>query len=385
MKKSLRLFFLMVLLLFSSVHSFSADKQVDSIPFSFEGGNIIVSISIQNKNYNFLFSSTGYSSVSNEIIAEYNLKVNTQNQTVKDVLFYSVNELKIGKTFFRNIDAKAVNFNTAFNFKCKQIQGIIGADILSKMVWKIDYNNKEILFSDAIKDFEFSNKVKTIDFKTVGNNYTPLLSLNVQGEVFENVRLSLGFNGSINLPIKGFKEKINDFKNVKYVGTERFSIKSDAEMFEEVCTMIPSVTIKNHDVGPTMICFFNKGLSLIGNKILKDYDVTIDWKNKKLYLDNYNSHENYKIEDYGFYFNKTLDKIEVVGIYINSNADKQGLKNGDLLLKVNDINLAKMSEEELCDLNYNFKNYFNNKDISITVLRGSQELHFTISKQIIID
>lgn len=385
MSRNLKIFIVTIALLLSGHYSFSANKQLDFLPFEFDAGNMVVKITINNKSYNFLFTSTGYSSISNEIIKQCDFKVNTANQTFNDVLFYTVKELKIGNTFFRNIDARALNTNEVFNLKCKKIDGIIGADLLTNRIWKIDYNNKKILFSDSIQDFEFSKEVKVINFKTNGTNYSPIINLNINNSFFENVKVNIGFNGSINLPLKDFKGKIDDYKNVKYNGTEKFSVKSDVILFSEICVMIPAVTIGKQDIGGTMINFYNKGVSMIGNKILKDYDLTIDWKNKKIYLDNYTFHENYKIEDYGFYFYKREGKIEVVGIYVESNADKQGLKNGDVILKINDVDFTKISEEDLCDLYFNFKNYFKNKDINVTVLRDSKEYNYNIAKQIILN
>ena len=385
MNRNLKIFILTTILLFCSNYSFSINGKTDSIPFDFKRGNLFINVSINNKNYNFLFSSTGYSSVSNEIIEQNNFKVNTSNQTVENVEFYSVNEIKIGSTFFRNADVKALNVNKTFYLKCDKVDGVIGADLLRNRVWKIDYNNKKILFSDFIEDFEFSKEVKILDFKTIGTNYSPLINLNIDNNFFENVKVNLGSNESISLPIKEFKANINDYRNVKYTGTERFSLKSEIKSFKEICVMIPKVKIEKYTIANAGVILFDKGVSTIGNKVLKDYDVTIDWRNKKIYLDNYTFHENYKIEDYGFYFNKKFDKIEVVGIYDDSNADKQGLKNGDLILKINDINFAEISEVDLCDLYFNFKNYFKNENINITVLRDSEELSFNIAKQILLN
>lgn len=385
MNKDLKIFILIIAFLFCGDYSYSANGNIDSLPFNFKKGNLFINVLINNRNYNFLFSSAGYSSVSNEIIEQNNFKINTANQTVENTVFYSVNEIKIGNSYFRNVDAKSFNTNQTFNFKCDKVDGIIGADLLRNKVWKIDYTNKKILFSDFIEDFDFSKEVKIVGFKTFGANYSPMIQLNIGNNIFENVKVNLGFNGSISLPVKEFKSNVNDFKNVKYIGTENFFAASKMTSFTEICVMIPKVKIGKFDLGSTGICFFDKGFSMIGNGLLKDYDVTIDWRNKKIYLDNYTAHQQYKIEDYGFYFYKRYNKIEVVGIYEDSDAYKKGLRNGDVLLKINDIDLTKISEENLCDLYSNFKNYFSDKDIVVTVLRESQELSFNISKQIILN
>ncbi len=384
MKRTLKILILNLVLIFCSTYAFSEGK-VDAVPFDYEHGNLFINISINAKTYKFLLTSTGYSAVSNKIIEQNNLKVNTENQTVKDVVFYSVKEIKIGNTFFRNIDARALNINDSFSLKCEKVDGIIGADMLSNRVLKIDYLNKKILLSDFISDFGFSNQVKIIDFKTIGTNNSPLIKVTIDNTTFENVRVNLGSNGTFSLPLKDFKKKVKDYKNVKYYGTEKFFAKSQVAFFQEICAMLPDVTIENQSMGPTMVSFYENGVSMIGNKILKDYDVVIDWRNKKLYLDNYVFHENYKVEDYGFYFYKRENKIEVVGIYEDSDADRQGLKNGDIIQKINDVDFTTISEQNLCELYFNFKNFFKNEPIKVRVLRGSKEIDFLIAKQIIIN
>lgn len=372
-----------IILFFSSCLCYSSSTRIDSVPCSFERGNLYINISIDNEMYKFLFSSVGYTAVSKELIEKYDFKVNSENQTVKNTVFYSVKELKLGSTFFRNVDARILSEN--FNSNCGKIDGIIGANMLSKQIWKIDYQNGKILFSNSIDDFEFSQQVKIINFKTVGTNNSPLISLKIDNVLFEKVMVNLGSNGTISLPIEDFKNKVNNFKNVAYKGTEKFFGKSQVTLFTEICTMIPKVTFGTSKLGETMVSFFNNGSSMLGNKILKDYEVNIDWRNKNIYLDNYTFHEKYSIEDYGFYFYKRSDKIEVVGLYVNSNADKQGIKNGDVVIRINDIDFTRISDDELCDLYFNFKNHFNNQAINVTVLRGTEKLNFSIQKQVILN
>ncbi|MGL2963074.1 PDZ domain-containing protein [Flavobacterium sp. RSB2_4_14] len=382
MNKNLIFFIANILLLFSGNQCYSSNSRIDSVPFSFERGNLYIDISIDNKTYKFLFSSTGYSSVSNELIKKYDIK-NSEKQNLKNTVFYSVKELKIGNTFFRNIDARALS--NSFNSNCVKIDGIIGANLLSNMIWKIDYNNSKLLFSNSIDDFEFSQKANIIDFTTVGTNNSPLISLKIDNVLFEKVMVNVGSNGTISLPITDFKNKANNYKNAIYNGTEKFSGKNQLSLFTEICTMVPKVALGTSEFGETMINFFDNGASMIGNKILKDYDVTIDWRNKKIYLDNYVFREKYSIEDYGFYFYKRSDKIEVVGVYVDSNADKQGIKNGDIVIKINNIDFTTISDDELCELYFNFKNYFNNQAINVSVLRGNEKLNFSIEKQVILN
>lgn len=381
MKKNIKHIFLIVFTFFSCNIVFSKDETIDVIPFDFEGNNIIINVTINNKNFNFLFSTGGYSYVSKEIIEYFNLQIDDLNLSSQ---FYVINKLKIGNTFFSNSDFKSFDVNQNFGFKCRKIDGILGANILSKKVCKIDYIKKQISISDSIDNFEISKNAKVFDFKTDSNNLSPMINLIVDNVKFTNIKVSTGVNGSINLPIKNFKKLISKYKNVKYTGTEIFSVANKVVSVNDYAALIP-INIWKNDLEKVMVNFNDSGVSQIGNLFLKDYTVTFDWKNKKLYLDEHFATQNYKIEDYGFYFYKRYGSIEVVGYYENSNADKQGIKNGDLILKINDIDFTKISDDDLCDLYFKFKDFFNNETLNVKVLRGTKELSFNISKQILLD
>ena len=377
-----KLILFLVLFVFSNSYSNSFIKDLDSIPFRMDRGTIFIDVTINNIAYNFIFSTASHLSISSELINLYDLKSSKKN---KEEAFYTIEEFKIGNSVFKEIDAKALNVKGIFNLKCSKVYGIIGSDFLSRLVWKIDYKNRFIVFSSSIDDFNFSKEVKKINFKTSKNSFAPLITLNINNINYKDVMVSIGSNGTINLPNKNFKDSIFKYKNVKYIGSERFSNKSYATLFTETCVLIPEIKSQNYSLGSNMVVFSDDDKSFIGNKILKDYELTIDWKNNILYLDNYFPSEKYIIEDYGFYIYKRFNSIEVVGVYIDSDADKKGIKNGDIVLKINEIDFAKISEEEICDLFFNFKNYFNNQPISVTILRNKEKLNFNISKQIILN
>jgi hypothetical protein len=382
MKNKLTLVVLIVIVVCSNCYSNSISKNLDSIQFKMDRGAIFIDVTINNKPYNFLFSTATNSSISIELINLYDLKSSNKN---KEEIFYSLKEFKIGNSVFKKIDAKSFNVKSSFNLKCSKVYGIIGSDFLSSLVWKIDYKNKYIIFSNSIDDFNFSKEVKKINFKTAKSSYAPLINLNVNNINYENVMVSIGSNATINLPNKNFKDSIFRYKNVKYTGSERFSIKSYNTLFTETCVMLPEIKSQNYSLGSNMVVFSDDDKSFIGNKILKNYELTIDWKNNILYLDNYNSGEKYIIEDYGFYIYKRFNSIEVVGVYIDSDADKKGIKNGDIVSMINEIDFTKISEEELCYLLFNFKNHFNGQPINVNVIRNGKKLNFNISKEIILN
>lgn len=368
--------------LFSVVTSAMA---IEKIPFRFERGAIIVEVKINSKFYSFYLSSASYSQISQSLIQELNLKINSSNNSFEDKAVYQVDKLSIENLEFDKTDFIAITNSSQSQFACKNISGVIGVNIMSRGIWRIDFKNQEIYYSEKIKDFNFLENVKRTSFEDKNIRKIPFVSVQVDDKIFSNIAVNTGYNGTIDIKLE---HKINfpfeKFKNVKYLGLTYWK-SIDVSNYIEYCTIIPKVSLNNIDLGATMIPFNNYGRNQIGTKVLSNFIITIDWKNNKIYFENYPEIQPYKIEDYGFYFDKINNAFQVIGIYENSDAMQNGVRLGDIVLKINDIDLMSLSKEEFCDLYFNFKNYFNNKDINVTIMRDNKISVINVSKKTIIE
>jgi hypothetical protein len=111
----------------------------------------------------------------------------------------------------------------------------------------------------------------------------------------------------------------------------------------------------------------------LGVEFIKHYDFIIDFNRKEILLSRNNiqySNSEYRINNMGFDIQKSLssDEYKVLSISKKSNAEKSGIKLGDVLLSINGNNVIT---DELID---STKRVALNETITTTVKRGTDTL-----------
>lgn len=113
-------------------------------------------------------------------------------------------------------------------------------------------------------------------------------------------------------------------------------------------------------------------IGLIGNDFWEHFDIIIDIVGERLFLrPNANFERPFKSPIVGFGFtdrSRTLGCWVVNGLYVNSNAEKAGLRSGDHIIAFNGRNVKDLDIEEKRDA---FKGL---KSVSLTIQRDNEQL-----------
>jgi C-terminal processing protease CtpA/Prc len=124
---------------------------------------------------------------------------------------------------------------------------------------------------------------------------------------------------------------------------------------------------------------------VIGNEVFKNYSIIFDWNLQKMYFKknaNLSSKKTSEFISFGFGFIKNGDKIEVVKLIKNSEAEKKGLLIGDEVLTINDVIFKNIKDNQFCDFFYfGLKEFKLGDIINVKVLRNNEELKFTLTKE----
>ena len=107
--------------------------------------------------------------------------------------------------------------------------------------------------------------------------------------------------------------------------------------------------------------------TLIGNDFLKNFLFSIDWENKKIYLQTINS-EIESLKSFGFSYTFKNNEAYVISKFANQEIP---LELNDRILKINNIDLSKLSNEQICQYTIN-KIDENLNDMEITILRNNK-------------
>jgi hypothetical protein len=357
--------------------------------FDFENvkGKIIIDVKINNKIRKFILDTGAPTSISAEIKSEGKFKQIT-NSEVKDANGKSGNidaiqipEFSINGLVFLNNYALQIE-DMSF-FKCFNVEGIIGSNSLRNSVIEFNFKAKKITISSNYKSFEYGkikeNELIFKDFQSTPilkvkmklgylnfseevvfdsgddsfysistNNLNQLLSLineKKMPEELQNISQSdlLGIiassNGSFSMSLFG-----NETDNTHY----KFKIQDFAFGTTNFDNIIATSTYGNN--------------SRIGSEILNHGKLTLDYKKKKFYFQEYDNQNEINVNHT---FKSIFPSFEndkfIVGIIWDGNL-KDKIKVGDEILKVNNIEFNKLTKCQIMRMSFDdFKDFDNLK------------------------
>lgn len=258
------------------------------MPFYYYGKYMYIDIVIQQKTYTFLFD-TGWdiTHIDKSLLAEIDFspvkKYKTTGSSFEDgkVLYGFLSSLAIDDVEFKKIGVgvRDLSFVKSTFPDNRKIYGIIGANMLRKAFWQIDYQNQRLKFSNKIENFPPSTDAHQI----------PMIPKDEHGWGY--CRLQLQMNGVTDYFVFDTGSYGSFTANHAYLK----SLKIGAIPIVEVSTIREKIAdkrkykvsdIKMHtlEFKDSQLLIEKEVKLLIGNGFLENYIVTIDWSGNKLYL-----------------------------------------------------------------------------------------------------
>jgi hypothetical protein len=179
--------------------------------------------------------------------------------------------------------------------------------------------------------------------------------------------IDTGASGSFYLPDDLFATAKRDKPFAKSI-----FVRSTA--FQTVVDSCKIIKIPFFDIGGKLMAENNWVLSnnkqkpIIGLDFLKNYKVTLDWKYQEITFSDRNSAQN-PCYIYGFNALPIDGKITVSSILQPSPAYDLGLRFGDKILKINDLETKNWTDKTLCETDF-FKN--RNEPITLQIQRADK-------------
>ncbi|SMC59873.1 aspartyl protease family protein [Moheibacter sediminis] len=352
-------------------------NSVEKIPLNYTNKLPVVVVSINGKDYNFLIDTGAPTVISNKIYNELNLKPATKNkisdsQNEKETQIFTIlPEMKVGNITFTNIGSVVIDFQ-APEFKCLELEGILGANQMAKALWKFNYDEETAEITTDISNFDMNGFDHVFQF-TYQQQKTP----KVEGILFDdkfNFTFDTGYNGRFKLNKIPSEIKENGHMNkIETSGASSFGIYGKAESSTEYIFKTDEFKIADNVFKNEII---STGLSsLIGNEFLQDFIFVIDWNQSKIYLKKIKNIEP-ELETYGFGYRFMEKKAVVTLVY---NTDGFPLQLGDIILSLNDKNLENLSDDEACEIKANSpKN--EKENLKLKIKRNDEVLNLEINK-----
>jgi hypothetical protein len=321
------------------------------IPFEYRSNEIIIKVTIGDGVYDYIFDTGGYNDITDEIQSKNNFPVlgrqtvGSSNGLKAAVNIVKVDSLKIGPLVFRDMAALQMNFAKSPIIKCTINGALIGAAIIKNYTWQIDYPNKKIIITDQLSklpNLEGAIKVPV----TFNTRLMPFVNVKVNGND-EKLMFDLGSSSLFILTQKTAKQYENKGPVIKIEGGSSEGgngvLKQTMKIIKADSLEIGAIKFKNKPV----ICLQTASGSLIGNPIIKNFIVTLDFKDSALYFAPIKQAPPERgWASFGFGMKYVDGNIRVTTIYKGIAADNAGLMMNDEIIAIDGQKLSYRDECE---------------------------------------
>ncbi|MEM8889845.1 MAG: retropepsin-like aspartic protease [Bacteroidota bacterium] len=273
------------------------------IPFETYRGLILLKASFNGVEGKFLFDNgASYSCVNQDFADRAGIKFrqgsnisdgNNRNTVVQES---SAKDISINKIHFKNTGVYQID--TKKFFPCKEdVDGILGASVINKINWRIDFKSKKIqisssAFENAGTSFPISISSNNSSFMTFELNDIPI-----------RAKIDFGYQGDLKLREGEYKHKFSGMLADKSVGISSLSIsglgKNDTtyDIYEGIEMRIDNTRLP---YPPEVNLTKNlKYKARIGIDFFKNYELVVNSSEKEYLLKAYE--EEFDKEDYRAY------------------------------------------------------------------------------------
>ncbi|MCT2409373.1 retroviral-like aspartic protease family protein [Chryseobacterium antibioticum] len=349
---------------------------VEKINLRYANDLPFVQVMINGKSYNFLFDTGAPTVISTAVYAELGLE-KKHKSTVKDSqknkheqIFTILPEMTVDKAVFQDVGAVVMDFSVS-ELSCFRIDGILGANQMAKLFWKINYSENSLEASKDLAQFNPEEYDIVIPFSPRAQK-TPVVETDWQGKKVD-ITFDTGFSGRLKITDKVFDaQKV--IKSVEVYGTSSVGAYGAGKPALGYIFRTADLSLGNKNFSNEIIATGNA--SLIGNEFFKNFIFILDWSGNKIYMKRIKN-EPAKLESFGFGYRFVDSKPTVAFVFQEENFP---LKVGDSIISINNINLDSLDKDGAC-------HYFLNRvesgqsAINVKIRRAGKEMEVKLEKK----
>jgi len=328
---------------------------ITKIPFELEGGHLFIKVNINNsEKLDFIFDTGAGSLVVNlQTIKQINL---SNEKKIKRKAIIKINNLELN----RNVEIQSLlHLEKAIG---RDIDGIIGYDLLKKHVVKVNYDSLEIEIHRS-KEFKYTGNGEMIKIKkgssgrhsSINSQITLNNGKTIKGEFILDNGASLALallnpfskkHNIIKTFDKSYEIRTYGYYNIKQISTvgRINQMNIGGFEFDDVPTRLGVINVGYFAT--------NKSIAgLIGNSILKRFNITFDYKREKSYWEINNRFKNkqFNISCSGIRLSldSTKTKIIIKDIDLKYVPADLGLEIGDQIIEIDGVLASNVSLSKL--------------------------------------
>ncbi|WP_265130920.1 aspartyl protease family protein [Chryseobacterium oranimense] len=349
---------------------------VEKINLRYANDLPFVQVNINGKPYNFLFDTGAPTVISTAVYTELGLekkhtaKVKDSQKNKQEQIFTILPEMVVDKAVFKNVGAIVMDFSVS-ELSCFKIDGILGANQMAKLFWKINYAENSLEASEDLAQFNPADYDIVIPFSPRPQK-TPVVETDLQGKKID-LTFDTGFSGRLKI-IDGAYDAQKALKSIEVYGTNSVGAYGAAKPAPGYIFRTPALPLGNKIFPNEIIATGNA--SLVGNDFFKNFVFILDWSGNKIYMKQIKN-EPAKLESFGFGYRFIDSKPTVAFVFQEENYP---LRVGDTIISINNVNLNNLDKDGAC---HYFINRVENgqKIIDLKIRREGKEMQVRLEKK----
>jgi len=357
------------------------------VPFEFRKLIMVqVRLNESEKLYNFILDTGAPTIISDSTLMEMSREKTgiaslnvTNNQVAVKESIVTIQNLRLGELEFKDVGALVMDVSKMGMLNCLRFDGILGYNILKSCVFQINFRDMKIIMSDQPDKMDYIRDGTRLQY-TVDIQETPLINVTLNDTLALDLTLDTGHNGSLTIEEPGlvslYQQRFPD-RIVKRITRPSITIHGQNEDIraksEDFLCLLTSIRIGDLHFGNSLVTVRKKntkhGHGLIGAAFLKNFILTLNYKEKLVYLYPLNkevfTHER---KMFGMEVTAFGDHVIVGAVYSGSLAEKRGIEVGDQVIQADDVPFSGFSPATLCEFYMGGKNLLDIEKDSIRII-----------------
>ncbi|MGY0036275.1 retropepsin-like aspartic protease [Pedobacter sp. NJ-S-72] len=256
----------------------SAKNYYEEIPYQTINGKMFIQVELNSKKHKFLFDTGAPVAIGPELVTELKARF-LDEDTLSDVNgvtdtmgVVQIPKIKIGSIQFNHIPAiPAITFFPDF-YKCWNIDGVIGSNILRNSIVSIDGIRHVIILTDQLEKLKLNDSYSSEMVTNTSYQSNPIIKVVLK----DNITLNLGFDTGDNEFLRISEDIINQLPDsgvyqtlAKGYGANTIGGLGLQQSAEKYLLRFPEMKIGNSLFNNIIVETNKSGTSAIGSKIIK--------------------------------------------------------------------------------------------------------------------
>lgn len=328
-------------------------EYVVSIPYTEVKGKILIDVVVNKKKRKFILDTGAPTVISDDLYKEISpkslgkIQISDQSGAKDSINVVSLSGVEMSDVNFKDIPAVVTKESKLF-FECFGAEGFIGSNLLRNSVIQFDYRSKTVIITDNPKAFTLKNRYSNkMELSVSQSNPFVWIALKKgKNTATEKILFDTGDDDLYTISTAAYSQltkKLDVFDKIaESKGSFSAGLHGIAKEEQHSAVNIPVLTFNTMVLNNVIAKTTYAETSRFGSGVLKLGKVTLDYKNKKFYMEPYDDKSTVDLKEKIWPIDPILEGEKLVIGIIWDEALKKEINLGDEILEFDGIDYRKL-------------------------------------------